>query len=152
LGVGQIPWLFHGAEIGNFGAKYAAALVTHCTTVRGPGIAGGPSSFMELETEGTILHNELRKHPSLSHGESFLHSSIQYRLGILPDSIYSSLMAFWQLNLFVITCSLFANRTYNYYRPHNLMNVDARFRVQALSELFCMFRTRRGRLLSLSMR
>ena len=71
LGVGQIPWLFHNIEVGTFGTQHTGPLVSYCTLVRGLGIDGGPRRFMELETEGSVFHNELRKHPSFSHGESF---------------------------------------------------------------------------------
>ena len=79
MGVGQIPWLFHNTEVGTFGTQHTGPFVSYCTLVRGLGIDGGPRRFMELETEGSVFHNELRKHPPFSHGESSRH-----HLGICP--------------------------------------------------------------------
>jgi hypothetical protein len=113
-------------------------------------LLGDPVVFLYRKKKGAVFTNiygKIHHSPTVSH---FVINTCSWEFVLI--AIYSSLTVFWPFGLFVTICSLFANRTYSYYRLHNLMNVDARFRVQALLELFCMFRILRGRLLSSSMR
>jgi hypothetical protein len=143
LGVGQIPRFFHNTQMRTFGAKHAAPHISHCAFVRGHRSDGGPGGVMELETERSIFHDELRKHPPLSHGEPF---ALATWLATFTYCNHLSLTVFWPFGLSGTICWLSANRTYSYYPFHNLTNVDVRSRVRARLVLFCMFKTLRGRL------